>query len=427
LRTSALQLDTDPKPKDFQVPGRAARVESAPIHVALLTGGMDRHYTYGLAMSLAADGIRLDVAGSDGVDGPEMHDTPGLTFLNFQRGKGRNARALTKVSKLLGCYMRLIAYAWKAKPEIFHILWNNRIQLFDRTILMLYYKALGKKVVLTAHNVNKAKRDGGDSLVNHLSLKMQYRLADHIFVHTDKMKNDLLNEFGVPGKAATVIPYGINNAVPSTDLTPVEARDRLGISRGEKTILFFGNLRASKGLDYLLSAFEQLHADDPRYRLIVAGHTIKGDNEYLRRVRVVMRRLEQNGSLILRNEFIPDDDISMYFAAADVVALPYTEIFQSGVLFLAYSFGLPVVATDVGSLRNDIIEGRTGFICKPRDAASLAGAIKKYFESDLHRELDDRKQEIRDYARARHSWSDVAAITQGVYRSLAGNRRLGVG
>jgi len=97
------------------------------------------------------------------------------------------------------------------------------------------------------------------------------------------------------------------------------------------------------------------------------------------------------------------------------------------VLFLAYSFGLPVVATDVGSLRNDIIEGRTGFICKPRDAASLAGAIKKYFESDLHRELDDRKQEIRDYARARHSWSDVAAITQGVYRSLAGNRRLGVG
>jgi glycosyltransferase involved in cell wall biosynthesis len=89
------------------------------------------------------------------------------------------------------------------------------------------------------------------------------------------------------------------------------------------------------------------------------------------------------------------------------------------VLFLAYSFGLPVVATDVGSLKEDIIEGRTGFVCMPRDTGGLAAAIRKYFESDLYRELDSRKQEIREYASRRHSWSEVAGITQAVYQKLS--------
>ncbi len=108
----------------------------------------------------------------------------------------------------------------------------------------------------------------------------------------------------------------------------------------------------------------------------------------------------------------------MYFTAADVLALPYREIFQSGVLFLGYSFGLPVVATDVGELKKDIVEGRTGFICRPRDPESLAAAIETYFQSDLFRELKNRRQEIRDYANARHSWSEVARITRAVYREL---------
>lgn len=427
MRTSALQPVADLKPTDFQAPGQAARVEAAPIHVSLLTGGMDRHYAYGLATSLVAKGVRLDVVGSDGVDGPEMHVTPGLTFLNFQRGKGRNARMLKKASKLLGYYMRLIAYAWTARPEIFHILWNNRIQLLDRTLLMLYYRMLGKKVAVTVHNVNAARRDRRDSAINRLSLRAQYRLAHHLFVHTEKMKDELVKEFGVAPKAVSIIPYGINNAVPNADLTAAEAKGRMGIRPFEKTILFFGSMRPSKGLEYLLEAFERLNANGSNYRLIVAGQPLKGTQNYWARVRPVLQRLEESQSLILRHEFIPDEDIPLYFAAADVVALPYTEIFQSGVLFLAYSFGLPVVATDVGSLRNDIVEGRTGFICKPRDAGSLAGAIRKYFESDLFRDLDDRKQDIQEYARERHSWSEVAGITQGVYGSLAGHQRLGVG
>lgn len=419
MSTRALQATPELKTESLQGPGRAARLVTEPVEAALLTGGRDRHYAYGLAMALASRGARLDVVGGAGVDCEEMHTTPGLNFLDLRKSRRPGDGLLEKIAGLVAYYVRLVAYAWDARPEIFHILWNNQIDWFDRTLLMLYYKALGKQIVVTAHNVNEARRDRRDSLMNRLSLKMQYRMADHLFVHTEKMKDELVKEFGVARKAVTVIPYGINNAVPRMDLAPSEAKYRLGISGFEKTILFFGNMRPSKGIDDLLAAMEQLQAEDPHYRLIVAGQPIKGYDNSWQRTRRALRRLEDSGSVILRNEFIPDNDISLYFAAADVVALPYTDIFQSGVLFLAYSFGLPVVATDVGSLKDEIIEGRTGFLCRPRDPASLAGAIRKYFESDLFRELNGRRQEIRDYASARHSWTEVADITQGVYQKLA--------
>ena len=123
--------------------------------------------------------------------------------------------------------------------------------------------------------------------------------------------------------------------------------------------------------------------------------------------------------MVEKLEYIPDEDVEVYFKASDVVALPYNHVFQSGVLFLGYSFGLPVIATDVGSLREEIIEGKTGFICRPRDPADLALAIRKYFGSELFKELPERRAEIRAYANARYSWTRVGELTEAVYERLA--------
>ncbi|MGC2266796.1 MAG: glycosyltransferase, partial [Candidatus Acidiferrales bacterium] len=116
-------------------------------------------------------------------------------------------------------------------------------------------------------------------------------------------------------------------------------------------------------------------------------------------------------------------DTELYFKAADVLVLPYKEIFHSGVLFLAHSFGLPVVAADVGPFREEIVEGRTGFLCNPSDAADLANAIERYFASDLYRNLENRRDDIRDHASEQHSWSVVGEMTQNVYTELLGNSR----
>ena len=96
----------------------------------------------------------------------------------------------------------------------------------------------------------------------------------------------------------------------------------------------------------------------------------------------------QSGRVLLRAEYIPDEETELYFKAADVLVLPYRFIFQSGVLFLGYSFGLPVVAADVGTLKDEIIEGKTGFVFKPEDSVDLASAIERYFTQRSLRKLE---------------------------------------
>ena len=98
--------------------------------------------------------------------------------------------------------------------------------------------------------------------------------------------------------------------------------------------------------------------------------------------------------------------------------LPYVHVFQSGVLFLGYNFGLPAIAADVGSLKEEIIEGQTGFVFKSRDSSDLVDKTDKYFNSDLFHSLESRRAEIKAYANDRYSWSKVAAITTKVYSEL---------
>jgi glycosyltransferase involved in cell wall biosynthesis len=392
--------------------------DTAPkIAVTLLTGGIDKHYTFGLTTALLSEGAVLDLIGSDELDGSEFHNDPRLTFLNLRGDQQPNAGFFAKASRVLKYYLKLIHYAATAKPRIFHILWNNRFETLDRTLLMLYYRFLGKRIVLTAHNVNAGRRDCKDTFLNRLTLRIQYLLADHIFVHTQRMKLELLVEFGVQGAQVTVIPYGINNAVPNTHLTPAEARQRLGIQNSEKTILFFGRITPYKGLEYLLPAFQQMLARRDDYRLIIAGRPDSSEN-YWGTIQEQLREFVHSGRVLLKSEFIPDDQTEVYFKAADALVLPYRHIYQSGILFLGYSFGLPVLAADVGSLKDEIVEGKTGFVFRPADPADMARTIERYFASDLFANLSSRRPQIQDYVKERHSWQTVGQVTMEIYTSL---------
>lgn len=392
------------------------------MEVALLTGGADRPYAFGIATALMARGVHLDVIAGDELRGPEFLNRTGVNFLNLRGDQGTQAGLVAKMTRVLVYYARLIRYALTARPRVFHILWNNKFEWFDRTILLLYYKLLGKKLVLTVHNVNAGWRDGTDSFLNHATLKAQYRLVDHIFVHTQKMKSELRTVYGVRESAVTVIPFGINNAVPNTDLTPAEARRQLEISPEDKVILFFGSIAPYKGLEYLVTAFQHLAAAHSDYRLIVAGSPKKGFEAYWKAIKDDISALAVKERIVQRIEFIPDAQTEVYFKAADVLVLPYTEIFQSGVLFLGYSFGLPVIAADVGSLRDDIVDGRTGSIFTPRDPVDLARSIESYFASDLFRNLATRRLDIMEYAQERYSWETVGRTTQHLYAELLGHQ-----
>jgi D-inositol-3-phosphate glycosyltransferase len=391
---------------------------SSAVAVTLLTGGIDKHYTFGLAMELVSKGATVDVIGSSELDCPEFHSNPRMTFLNLRGSQPAGAGLLRKLTGLGLYYAKLIHYAATSKPKIFHILWNGKLEWFDRTLLMLYYKCLQKKVVITAHNVNAGRRDSKNTVANRVTLRMQYRLADHIFVHTEKMKVELSEEFGVAAAAITVIPFGINNSVPKTTLSQREARHRLGIQDSEKAILFFGRISPYKGLEYLVAAFQELLCRCGDYRLIIAGRPENDARSYWNAIVEKTREDARAGRVLIKADHIPDDETELYFKAADVFVLPYRHIYQSGILFLGYSFGLPALVSDVGALKSEIVEGKTGFVFRPEDAVDLANVIERYFASDLFGNLNGRRDEIKDFATARHSWNVVGKATMNVYASL---------
>jgi hypothetical protein len=122
--------------------------QEAPIQVGLLTGGNARPYALGLALALAAQQIALDFIGSDALDAPQLHNTPLIRFMNLRGDQCEQASFLRKLVRILNYYRRLIWYAADSRPSTFHILLNNKFELIDRVALMVYYKLLGKKVVL---------------------------------------------------------------------------------------------------------------------------------------------------------------------------------------------------------------------------------------------------------------------------------------
>ena len=230
------------------------------------------------------------------------------------------------------------------------------------------------------------------------------------------MKDELIEQFGVKGSAVKVIPFGIYSSLPDTELTPGVAKERLGLTDQERALLFFGRIVPYKGLEYLLAAFEKVYARNPNYRLIIAGEPMKGYEDYLAEILRTINGSAWRERVIQELRFIRDEETELYFKAADALILPYKHIFQTGVLFVGYTYGLPVIGADVGSIREDVIDGKTGYVFKPGDTADLANAIETYFDSDLYKGLEGKRREIRDYVAARHSWDEVGEMSRAVYQ-----------
>jgi glycosyltransferase involved in cell wall biosynthesis len=388
------------------------------VSIGLVTGGSDKPYAVGLATALGARGVSIDFIGSDELDCSEVRCVPNLTFLNLRGDQREAAPAWKKACRVVSYYGRLLHYAATGTPRILHILWNNRFELFDRTVLMLYYRALGKRIVFTAHNVNAAARNGDDSWLNRASLRIQYHLCDHVFVHTAAMKQQLQAGFGVPESRISVVPFGINDTIPRTGISRRVARRQLGIAENERALLCFGQIAPYKGLECLVEAVSMLAERGEPVKVILAGKVKRGSEGYWRRTQCLIADLGIGDLVAESIGFIPDEQVEPYFCAADAVVLPYVDIFQSGVPFLAFSFGIPVIATDVGSLREDVTN-ETGLLCRPKDSADLARAILAFYQSGLHPSSPEVQARIRRFAEERHSWEAVSDRTMAVYASLA--------
>lgn len=201
------------------------------------------------------------------------------------------------------------------------------------------------------------------------------RTMDTVVVHCRRDLEELTDI--LPGKAVISLFHPLYEQFPGpADLDRADARTRLDLpDTTHRLILFFGLIRPYKGLDVLLEAFRLLSDTDPDVRLIVSGEFY----EKPERFEPLLSELVRSGRLILRDRFIPNEDVHLHFRAADLVVLPYRQATQSGIIPLAYQYGRGVVSTRVGGLDEMVADGESGFLVPPEDPVALADAIRRYF------------------------------------------------
>jgi len=188
-----------------------------------------------------------------------------------------------------------------------------------------------------------------------------------------------------------------------------EARKKLGLDESGNYILFFGFIRDYKGLDILLEAMTLPEIRENNIKLIVAGEFYTASKPYL-------EFIDKHGiaeRVILRTDFIPDSEVSLYFSAADLVVQPYKHATQSGVTQIAYHFDVPMVVTNVGGLAEFIPDGKVGYVVEPNPKA-VAEGISRFYNNRKSLPFKD----FIEQEKKRYSWDYFVTNIMKLYEMI---------
>ena len=147
--------------------------------------------------------------------------------------------------------------------------------------------------------------------------------------------------------------------------------------KAENIILYFGIIRDYKGFDILLKAIAELKNRNTEFHLLAGGECYGNDEKYTK----LISDLGISNYITWHNRYIPDSEVTDYFSAADVVALPYRTASQSGITQIAYSYDLPVIVTNVGGLPEIVDEGKSGFTISPENPEELAVVLAENLDN----------------------------------------------
>lgn len=385
---------------------------SNPIKISIIYP-VEPSYIIGLLSGLSKiNDIKVDFLGSDRSI-IIKNKYPNIKFINIRGSQNENAPLLLKFIRIIRFYFRLILYCLTTDLNIYHSHFPNKILFIDYIIINIILKIRNKKILHTAHNID-FNRDNKQNIYREFILKLHYKLVDAIIVHNRYSFEKLISKFPYTKNKTYITRIGINSSSTKSDMTKYEARKLLGIPLSAKTILFFGGINPYKGLEILIRAFSELLKFDSNYILIIAGSP--RDKEYFKSITFQINKLGIKNFIKEYYDFIPDNEVEKFFKASDCCVLPYKSIFQSGVHVLSYSFGLPVIASNIGSFKKeDIIEGKTGFIFESGNYIDLKQKLELFFASDLYSKFEKVQKEIVKWAYEYYSWDNIAKLTMDIY------------
>lgn len=258
------------------------------------------------------------------------------------------------------------------------------------TILRKVRKNNHTRIICIADNIVPHEKRPGDTLFTRYFLKP----VDAFITLSEKVLNDL-KQF-VPRKKAVYIPHPLYDNFGDA-LSKEEARKWLGLPVSGKLILFFGFIREYKGLDILIRALADERIRKAGIQLLVAGEFYQDSKPY----NELIEELKLKDRVILRTQFVRDDEVRYICSAADLIVQPYRHATQSGVTPLAYHFEKPMIVTNVGGLPAMVPDGRVGLVAEP-DPASIADHIVEFYQLGEDHFLPHLREEKKKYA-----WSQL--------------------
>jgi glycosyltransferase involved in cell wall biosynthesis len=287
---------------------------------------------------------------------------------------------------------RLIDTVERIEPDVVHVTSSHWLSL----VLCLFLRLKSYPLVVTLHDVKV--HTGENGLTNRLVNRLYAGCGDHVIVHGEKLKKELI-ERGVKGSKISIASLG-----PSSVFTKFS---NPGVQE-ENVILFFGRIEKYKGLEYLLEAKRILFEKGLNPKLVIAG---RGD--------ISRYSLDANsiGDVEILNRFIEDSEVAEVFLRSQIVVLPYSEASQSGVVPIAFSFRKAVIVTDVGSLTEIVEDGVNGLVVPPKNASLLSKAIERLLSDDT---LRKRLGEM-GYKRITEDdlWTRNSEILRSVYETIS--------
>jgi glycosyltransferase involved in cell wall biosynthesis len=289
-------------------------------------------------------------------------------------------------------------------PDVVHLLMADNVW----TILL---RALLRPIPLltTVHDVRLHSGDIATARVPRVLVRCLARRSSAILVHGEGLRAEASDAFSIELDRIFAFPHP-----PLVDYLRIAQAGRLKKTSDETfRILFFGRVLQYKGLKYLLEAVPVLARSIRDLKIIIAG---AGDD-----LQQYADFISQNACIEVYDGYIPASEVARLFTDADVLVLPYIEASQSGVLMIAMSFGLPVVATEVGEIANTVRSTAMGLLTEPRDAAALAARLVDIAsDKALRRRLSSN---ARCAMRGLYSREALSQRALAVYRQLLEMRR----
>lgn len=326
---------------------------------------------------------------------------PKLLFKKEQRDYANDVLKIDDAQFLINTAnpFNIIASAMKIKkmkPDFMIMQWWH--PYFSPCYILL--SAMLRKIpkIFVCHNVFPHERFPLDKFLTKQVLKRGAGFITHSRMDADDLKSILSR----PNYETTVIPTF--NMFKIKDMTREEARKILGIPEDRKIMLFFGFVREYKGLKHIIKAMPDIIAADKDVQLMVVGEFGGDKADYME----LIRKSGAGDSIQVVDGYIPDKEIEKYFAACDLVVLPYESATQSGIVQIAYSFEKPVIATDVGGLPEVVLDGKTGYIVPPKNHEALGEAAVKFFK-------EEKAEEFGNNVRAeayRYSWDRMNEVVK---------------